>query len=319
MLASYADAMGSTADLIGPSFDAAVDLLVDLNSILVITGLGKSGLIGKKAAATLSSTGTPSVFVHPVEALHGDLGIIVEGTALLAISKSGSNEETIEFTRQYRNVAASPVISLSEPDSMLEQYADIALHIPKLPEIDEWNLAPTTSTMTSMAICDVLAITVQQRKGLTSNDFARFHPSGALGKRLLLNAGDVMVKGAALPKADADQRFSDILYEISSKGLGLVLLVDANGEFLGVLTDGDIRRLTERHEPVTQMSGRECFHASRRGDDLPSVVKGWTDAQTKAVDCLEMMNESKITSLVVLRGREPIGVVRLQDLIAAGL
>lgn len=319
MLASYADAMGSTADLIGPSFDAAVDLLVDLNSILVITGLGKSGLIGKKAAATLSSTGTPAVFVHPVEALHGDLGIIVEGTALLAISKSGSNEETIEFTRQYRNVAASPVISLSETDSMLEQYADIALHIPKLPEIDEWNLAPTTSTMTSMAICDVLAITVQQRKGLTSNDFARFHPSGALGKRLLLNAGDVMVKGAALPKADADQRFSDILYEISSKGLGLVLLVDADGEFLGVLTDGDIRRLTERHEPVTQMSGRECFHASRRGDDLPSVVKGWTDAQTKAVDCLEMMNESKITSLVVLSGREPIGVVRLQDLIAAGL
>ena len=245
-------------------------------------------------------------------------GLLSKAPALLAISKSGSNEETIEFTRQYKNVTSSPVITLSESCSLLEKFGDIALNIPKLPEIDEWNLAPTTSTITTLAICDVLAITVQQRKGLTSQDFARFHPSGALGKRLLLNAGDVMVQGAAIPRAQADAPFSEIVYEMSSKGMGLVLLID-NDEFFGMLTDGDIRRLTERHEPVTKMSGRECFRASRRGDDLPHAFKGWATAQTKAVDCLEMMNESKITSLVILQDRVPVGVMRLQDLISAGL
>jgi arabinose-5-phosphate isomerase len=215
------------------------------------------------AAATFSSTGTPSAFVHPVEALHGDLGIVQPGSAMLAISKGGGNEETIEFARQYRSVVNGPVITLSEPASRLEDLADIALHIPPLPEIDEWDLAPTTSTMTSMAVCDVLAICTQQSKDLTADDFAQFHPSGTLGKRLLLNVGDLMISGSDLPIQALNVSFADLVYEISSKGMGMVLLTEKNGKLFGVLTDGDIRRLMARDEPVTEMTAAECFRARR--------------------------------------------------------
>ena len=319
MLASYNAAMTELQTLIDETFEEAVAALANLESVLIITGLGKSGLVGQKAAATFSSTGTPSAFVHPVEALHGDLGIVQPGSVMLAISKGGGNAETIEFARQYRNVVNGPVITLTEPASRLEALADIALHIPPLPEIDEWDLAPTTSTMTSMAVCDVLAICTQQSKDLTADDFAQFHPSGTLGKRLLLNVGDLMISGPDLPIQTLDVSFTDVVYEISSKGMGMVLITEKNGELYGVLTDGDIRRLMARHEPVTEMTAAECFQASRRGDDLPKVDRGWTTADAKAIDCLTKMQDHQITSLVILEGQTPIGLVRMQDLVAAGL
>ena len=319
MLASYNTAMTELQGLIDDSFVDAVTTLASLESVLIITGLGKSGLVGQKAAATFSSTGTPSAFVHPVEALHGDLGIVQSGSAMLAISKGGGNEETIEFARQYRSVVNGPVITLTEPTSRLEDLADIALHIPRLPEIDEWDLAPTTSTMTSMAVCDVLAICTQQSKDLTADDFAQFHPSGTLGKRLLLNVGDLMISGTDLPIQGLNVSFADLVYEISSKGMGMVLLTEKNGDLFGVLTDGDIRRLMARNEPVTEMTAVECFRASRRGKDLPKVDKGWTTQDTKAIDCLSQMQMHQITSLVILDEKNPVGLVRMQDLVAAGL
>lgn len=319
MLASYNTAMTELQALIDDSFEDAVETLASLESVLIITGLGKSGLVGQKAAATFSSTGTPSTFVHPVEALHGDLGIVQAGSVMLAISKGGGNEETIEFARQYQSVVNGPVITMTEPASRLEELADIALHIPALPEIDEWDLAPTTSTITSMALCDVLAICTQQRKDLTQDDFAQFHPSGTLGKRLLLNVGDLMIAGANLPIQDLDVSFADLVYEISSKGIGMVLLTEKNGELFGVLTDGDIRRLMARNEPVTEMTAVECFRASRRGKDLPKVDKGWTTQDAKAIDCLSQMQMHQITSLVILDEKNPVGLVRMQDLVAAGL
>ena len=319
MLASYNTAMPELQALIDDSFVDAVKTLASIESVLIITGLGKSGLVGQKAAATFSSTGTPSAFVHPVEALHGDLGIVQPGSAMLAISKGGGNEETIEFARQYRSVVNGPVITLSEPASRLEDLADIALHIPPLPEIDEWDLAPTTSTMTSMAVCDVLAICTQQSKDLTADDFAQFHPSGTLGKRLLLNVGDLMISGTDVPIQGLNVSFADLVYEISSKGMGMVLLTEKNGDLFGVLTDGDIRRLMARNEPVTEMTAVECFRASRRGKDLPKVDKGWTTQDAKAIDCLSQMQMHQITSLVILDEKNPVGLVRMQDLVAAGL
>lgn len=319
MFDSYGAAISATRELLTPAFDEAVELIAGLRSILIVTGLGKSGLIGQKAAATMRSTGTQAAFVHPVEALHGDLGIVRRGSTMLAISKSGGNEETIEFVRQFRNIDEDGVITLTEPGSKLEQLADIALHIPKLPEIDEWDLAPTTSSITTLSLCDILAICVQQRKGLSADDFAQFHPSGTLGKRLLLHVRDLMIRGQELPLIRASASFSEVIYEISSKGLGLVLLTQDNGTLLGTLTDGDVRRLLEREIDTTTVNGADCYALSRRSDDLPPVAKGWTTPDTKAIDCLRQMQESKITSLVIRENDRPVGLIRMQDLIEAGL
>ena len=319
MLEQYTNAIESTNALLGEAFAEAVEHIAQLPSILVVTGLGKSGLIAQKAAATFSSTGTRAVFIHPVEALHGDLGVVSREASMLALSKSGSNQETIEFAEQFRNVTHGKVISITEPSSKLGAIADVPLFIPKLPEIDAWDLAPTTSSLTSLALCDILAICVQQTKGFSAEDFAQYHPSGALGKRLLLNVKDLMVEGDRLPNVAASAPFSSVIYEISSKGFGLVLLTHEDGTYFGMLTDGDIRRLLERDEPITEMSGTQCFEASRRGDDLPPVGKGWVTAATKAIDCLRLMEEEQITSLVVLNEDKPVGLVRMQDLVAAGL
>ena len=319
MLESYATAMQLTAELLDDQFTKAVELLTSLDSLLIVTGLGKSGLIAQKASATFNSTGTRSVFVHPVEALHGDLGIVHKGTSMLAISKSGGNEETLEFVRQFKNVTGEPVISLSEPESKLAEISEIALVIPKLPEIDQWDLAPTISSSTSMAICDTLAIAVQQAKGFTAEDFAQFHPSGTLGRRLLLSVGDLMLKGSDLPLISSDAKLSEVLYQISAKKQGLAILVRDDGVYFGTITDGDLRRLTERNEFDLQLSGEECVALSRRGTDLPHVQSGSTTTSTKAFDCLLQMKSAQITSLVVLEDNKVIGLIRMQDLVAAGL
>lgn len=321
MLDCYRGALEAAKDLLDERFARAVALIAGLDSILIVTGLGKSGLIASKVAATLTSTGTQSAFVHPVEALHGDLGIVQPGSALLALSKSGSNEETIAFARQFKAVTGGQVVSLTEPDSKLAAIADIALEIPALPEIDEFDLAPTTSAVTAMAVCDVLAILVQQAKGLTERDFARFHPSGRLGRRLLLSVDDVMIKGEGLPVVDTASHFPDLLYMISSKGIGMTTVVDERGTYVGVVTDADIRRLLLRGEHVNRLTVAECFERSRRGSEssAPTEVDGSASADTKAVDCLRQMQSNQITELVILNEERPVGVVRLQDLIAAGL
>ena len=321
MLDCYRVALEAAKDLLDERFAQAVELIAELDSILIVTGLGKSGLVASKVAATLSSTGTQAVFVHPVEALHGDLGVVRPGSALLALSKSGSNEETIVFARQFKVVTGGQVVSVTEPDSKLAAIADIALEIPALPEIDEFDLAPTTSAVTAMAVCDVLAILVQQAKGLTERDFARFHPSGRLGRRLLLSVDDVMIKGEGLPVVDTASHFPDLLYEISSKAIGMTTVVDEGGTYVGVVTDADIRRLLLRGEHVNRLTVAECFERSRRGSEssAPSDVDGSASAATKAVDCLRQMQANQITELVILDEERPIGVVRLQDLIAAGL
>ena len=321
MLEQYRVALDATRELLDARFAQAVDLIAGLDSILIVTGLGKSGLVAQKTAATLSSTGTQAAFVHPVEALHGDLGIVQPGSALLALSKSGGNEETITFARQFKAVAGGQVVSLTEPGSKLAAIADIALEIPALPEIDEFDLAPTTSAVTAMAVCDVLAILVQQAKGLTEHDFARFHPSGRLGRRLLLSVDDVMIKEDRLPVIDTASHFPDLLYAISSKGIGMTTVVDEAGTYVGVVTDADIRRLLLRGEHVNRLTVAECFVRSRRGSEssAPTDVDGSASADTKAIDCLRQMQANQITVLVILDKRRPIGVVRLQDLIAAGL
>ena len=320
MFDRYGAAMAAAKDLLDERFERAVALVAGLDSILIVSGLGKSGLVARKAAATLSSTGTPAAFMHPVEALHGDLGIVRDGAALLALSKSGGNTETIEFARQFKALGAGQVISITEPGSRLAGVADIALDIPAVPEIDEFDLAPTTSAVTTMAVCDALAILVQQSKGLTDRDFARFHPSGALGKRLLLSGDDLMIQGDALPIIGEHERSADLVFEMTSKGIGMAVVVDREGRHRGVVTDADLRRLLLRGEHVSELDVAECVARSRRGDEshAPADVHGSATRGTMAIDCLRQMQESEITQLVILDAGRPVGVVRLQDLIAAG-
>lgn len=319
MIASYGVAMQSTRELLDDSFVQAVEILAGLKSLLIVTGIGKSGLVGQKVAATLNSTGTRAVFVHPVEALHGDLGIVNQGTAMLALSKSGSNAETLEFVRQFKNVTGGKVIGLSEANSSLIEVADIALTIPNIPELDEWDLAPTISSCTTMAVCDTLAICVQQAKGFTREDFAQFHPSGTLGRRLLLSVRDLMIEGDALPISSLDADLGQVIYEMSSKGLGLALLVDLEGAYYGMLTDGDLRRLAERQKLDLKMMAKDCYEMSRRGADLPTVQHSSISPETRAFDCLEQMKTAQITSLVIQNNGKAIGLVRMQDLVSAGL
>ena len=321
MLSRYAGAMDATKARLDDRFADAVRALATLDSLLIVTGLGKSGLVARKAAATLSSTGTQAAFVHPVEALHGDLGIVQPGSALLALSKSGGNAELIAFARQFKAVSAGSVLCISEPRSRLAAIADIALEIPVFPEIDAFDLAPTTSAATTMALCDVLAILVQQEKGLTERDFAKFHPSGTLGRRLLLSVRDLMKKGDALPLLTPDAGFADLVYEISSKGIGMAVVVDDQGHHMGVITDADIRRLLLRGEQVGALTVDECYARSRRGSEstAPATVRGATSPDAMAIDCLRQMHASQITELVVLEDRRPVGVARLQDLVDAGI
>lgn len=321
MFDQLTEAIRATRDSLDENLDAAVDIISNLESILILTGLGKSGLIAQKAAATLSSTGTQTAFVHPVEALHGDLGIVKPGSAMLALSKSGGNTETIDFARQFKSITGGTVITITEPGSKLANVADIPLVIPVLAEIDDYDLVPTTSTLTTLAICDVLAILVQQRKGLDDTDFARFHPSGTLGRRLSLRVEDLMIGDERLPLVQPSAGFADLLFEITSKSIGMAVLESETHEYLGVITDADIRRLLLRGEDVTQLSTAECFERSRRGSEsqAPTHVKGVATPDTMAIDCLTQMQDNQISELVILENQRVVGVVRLRDLVAAGI
>ena len=321
MFDQLTEAIRATRDSLDENLDAAVDIISNLESILILTGLGKSGLIAQKAAATLSSTGTQTAFVHPVEALHGDLGIVKPGSAMLALSKSGGNAETIDFARQFKSITGGTVISITEPGSKLSNVADIPLEIPLLAEIDDYDIVPTTSTLTTLAICDVLAILVQQRKGLDHTDFARFHPSGTLGRRLSLRVEDLMIHGERLPLVQPSAAFADLLFEITSKSIGMAVLESETHEYLGVITDADIRRLLLRGEDVTQLTTADCFERSRRGSEsaAPTHVKGVATPDTMAIDCLTQMQDNQISELVILQDQRVVGVVRLRDLVAAGI
>src|SRR5262245_38006911 len=241
-----ADALTALAESIGPTAGRAVDPILNSPGQLLVTGLGKSGLIAAKVAATLASTGTNAKFIHPVEGLHGDLGIVQDGDLLLAFSKSGHTEEIIRFVGHFKRIGGD-VIAVCEPGrSPLAELAEVVLEIPKRPEAGTLQLAPTTSTTLMVVVGDALAMALVDARGFKAEQFARFHPEGSLGKRLLLTAADLMHGGAELPRVPAEASFHDLLLEITSKHIGMSCVVEPTGKLLGVFTDGDLRRLLER-------------------------------------------------------------------------
>lgn len=302
------------------AFARVIELLLIPGTQVFVSGIGKSGNIAKKIAASLASTGTPASFMHPVEALHGDLGNVSERHVLLALSRSGNTEELIRFATHFRRLGG-PVVALTQGrESKLAELSRFTLLLPDLPEAGPYGLAPTTSCMMQLALGDALTMALFHARGFSPEDFARYHPEGTLGRRLLLRAEDLMVPREKLPLVDSDAGMQQLLLEMSGKSLGLAILVARDGRLAGMFTDGDLRRLCERVEKWHDLKAHDAHARSRRAPGTPPVPISTIRPGRPAVDCLQIMREAQISSLIVADDQDrPVGVLRLFDLIAAGL
>jgi arabinose-5-phosphate isomerase len=320
IIGEQVEALIALRGMIGDSFRRAVDTVLACHGQVIVTGIGKSGLIARKAAATLASTGTPAVFMHPVEGLHGDLGLVEQGTVLLALSKSGHTDEVAKFVNHFRRLGGAVLAICEAKDSPLAELADVVLLIPTRPEAGPLALAPTTSTLMMLALCDALAMALLDARGFDEQQFARCHPDGSLGRRLLTRASDLMHQGSELPVVKGSASFNELLLEMTGRHLGMTCVVDQQGGLIGVFTDGDLRRLLTRCESPMRLTAAEAWRQSRRDPSDPPVKCSTVSPGILAVECLKIMRESEITALIVSEdGQRPDGIVRLQDLVRAGL
>ncbi|MFD2365486.1 SIS domain-containing protein [Pseudoduganella sp. GCM10020061] len=286
----------------------AVQLLLGCSGRVVISGIGKSGHIARKIAATLASTGTPAMFVHPAEAAHGDLGMITENDAFIAISYSGEAAELLSIVGIIKRMGA-PLISMTgNPNSGLGKLADVHLDISVAKEACPLNLAPTASTTVTLALGDAIAVALLDARGFKEEDFARSHPGGALGRRLLTHVRDVMRSGDAVPKVGLDARLQDALMEITQKGMGMTAIVDGDGRPVGVFTDGDLRRMLERTQDFTKVMIRDVMHANPRRVHPDQL----------AVDAVAIMEEFRINQMLVTDADDKlVGALHIHDLTRA--
>jgi arabinose-5-phosphate isomerase len=287
------------------TFEKAVDILFACKGRVVVTGMGKSGLIGRKISATLSSTGTPSFFLHPADALHGDLGMLARGDSILALSYGGETEEIIQLLEALKRLETPLVTLTGNIQSTLAKASDVALDVSVREEACSLNLAPTASTTVAMAVGDALAISLLERRGFQPNDFAELHPAGRLGRKLL-RVENKMHAGEQLPHVALDTPIADVIHEMSSKGLGMTTVLERDGRLAGIVTDGDLRRLMERHRGATlEMSAGAAM--TRNPQTIgPHVL---------ASEALNQMEKRKITSVVVVdESKKVLGVIHLHDL-----
>ncbi len=292
-------------------FIRVCELILACTGRVVVTGMGKSGHIGRKMAATFASTGTPSFFMHPGEAGHGDLGMLVQGDVLLAISNSGKSDEIMMLMPLVKRNAI-PLITISRDDTgPMPQLAEVALTLGNAKEACPLGLAPTSSTTATLALGDALAVALLEARGFTADDFARSHPAGALGKRLLLHVSDIMHKGSELPKIQANTSLHAALLEMTSKRLGLAAVIDEKNHVIGVFTDGDLRRTFEKMSSIEGSTSIENIMTKTPLTITPDV---------RVVEALELMNHKKISQfLVVDDNEELIGVITMHDIISAGV
>lgn len=292
-------------DLAAP-FAAAVDRIRTAKGRLIVTGLGKSGHIGKKMAASFASTGTPAYFVHAAEASHGDLGMITADDVILALSWSGETTELKNLITYSRRFRIGLIAMTSEATSTLGAAADIALMLPKAPEACPHNLAPTTSALMQLALGDALMVALLESRGFTALDFSTLHPSGKLGAMLKF-VRDLMHKDTTIPLKPLGTKMSDALVEMTSKGFGCVGITDACGDLVGIVTDGDLRR--HMRADLMTASVDEVMTAN------PRTIR----SDLLASEALEILNSSKITALIITNGKTPVGIVHLHDILRAGV
>ena len=304
-----AEALHGLTHYINGSFTQACQLIHECNGKVIVMGMGKSGHIGNKIAATLASTGTPAFFVHPGEASHGDLGMIEKGDVVLAISNSGEASEILTLLPVIKRLGI-PLISMTgKPESSMAQLSQIHLQITVNKEACPLNLAPTSSTTATLAMGDALAIALMEARGFTADDFALSHPGGALGRKLLLRISDIMHTGERLPLVGEEALIKDALLEVSRKGLGMTAIIDKDQQLLGIFTDGDLRRL---------LDNRVDIHSTTIGAVMtrnPATIS----ADVLAAEGLKLLEDRKISGLLVTDNGKLVGALNMHDLLKAGV
>ena len=303
-------AVGHLAERLDAAFASACRLLNETRGRVVVSGMGKSGHVSSKIAATLASTGTPAFFMHPAEASHGDLGMITADDTLLAVSYSGETNELLTILPLVRRLGAGLVSITGKPESTLAEQADVYLNVAVDEEACPLNLAPTASTTATLAMGDALAVALLKTRGFTAEDFARSHPSGSLGKRLLLRVDDVMHKGEAVPRVRPEVTLRDGLMEMTAKGLGMTAIVDTGQRVIGIFTDGDLRRALDDGSDIhtTLMRDVACTECKTIGK------------AALAVEAVRMLEEHGITSLLVIDDHKRlIGALNIHNLFHAGI
>jgi arabinose-5-phosphate isomerase len=295
---------------IDASFSEAVELVFGSTGRVIVTGLGKSGLVARKIVATMNSTGTAAIFLHPADAVHGDLGMVRSDDVVICLSKSGDTEEIRELMPMFRRIGVKVIAMVGNLTSPLARQSDVVLDTSVEEEACPHDLAPTASTTAMLAMGDALAIALLEKRGFTKEEFAMFHPGGNLGKRLLLRVEEMMVSGSNVPMVRDEVPLSDAIVEMTTKRLGATCVVNASGQLSGIITDGDLRRLLQRTKNVTNVTAAEAMTKSPK-----TIRKGLL-----AATALEEMESYNITQLVVVdEHQRPVGMLHLHDLVKAGL
>lgn len=295
---------------INSSFKEAVDIIFKCKGRVVVTGIGKSGIIAQKIVATLNSTGTPSIFLHSADSVHGDMGMIQEGDVVVCISKSGDSIELIQLLMVIKQLNVKVISIVGDMDSKLNELSDVLIDASVEHEACPYDLAPTTSTTVALVIGDALAITLLKKRDFSKEEFAMLHPGGILGRKLLLRVNELMAKNSQVPIVKENTPFKDVVFEISSKRLGCTCVVDGNKKLKGVITDGDIRRILQVYDNVSDIKAKDIMNRS------PKIVSENMLGET----ALELMEKYSITQLIITDKKKlPIGVVHLHDLVKAGL
>lgn len=304
------DAVNNLLSHLDERFARACELMLNCRGRVIVTGMGKSGHIGNKIAATLASTGTPSFFVHPGEASHGDLGMFTSDDVVLALSNSGETAEVVTILPLIKRMKA-PLISITaKPESTLSQAADVSLHIPVDREACPLGLAPTSSTTAQLVLGDALAIALLEARGFSAEDFAFSHPGGALGRRLLLLVDDIMHTGREVPSVDINTSIRDALLEVTQKRLGMTAVTDTSGALVGIFTDGDLRRTLDQEVDLKQTAISQVMTA-----DCTTISAG-----ILAAEALQIMQSRKINALIVVDdNKRPVGALNMHDMLKAGV
>lgn len=295
---------------INGEFQKAVDIIYHCKGRLIVTGMGKSGLVARKIVATMNSTGTPSIFLHPSDAVHGDLGMVRNEDVVICISKSGDTQELRRLMPLFKRIGVPIISMVGNHRSHLAKNSDVILDISVKEEACPHDLAPTASTTVTVALGDALAVTLLEKREFSADDFAMFHPGGNLGKRLLLRIEELAITGDQVPKVNLNASLRDAILEISSKRIGATCVVNDNGGLEGIITDGDLRRLLQNTTDVSNLKAKEVMTKNPK-----SVKKG-----TLASSVLQEMERHSITQIIVLdENKEIVGLVHLHDLVKAGL